>query len=80
VRELPRARDEQLRGARNDVRLEAAAAHRTDRAAIGAHDHARSGAPIRRAVDVDDGGQQRGLAAPRRFGECEANAIQFVHE
>ena len=52
VRQLRRAGDEQLRGARHDVRLETATAHRADRAAVGAHDHARSGAAVRRAVDV----------------------------
>ena len=55
------------------------AADGTDAAAIGQDEHARTGAPVRRALDVDDGRQDRAVSGASRSGPCGKNAIQLVH-
>ena len=80
VRELRPARGEHLCGARDDVRLEAAATHRAGRGSVGADDHPRAGTAVRRPVHADDRGDHRALAAAGGIDEREPNAIELVHE
>jgi hypothetical protein len=64
-----------MRAAQHHVALETAAAHAPREPAIAGDQHARAGAPVRRALHAHDGGQQEGV----ELGGLADDALELVH-